>query len=101
MPSATAIRASFHSGNHRQTLTFDRPFRIGRVKECEVRIVREFVSRTHAEVVFEQQRWWIRDLQSSNGIFINDQKVKMAPLEGAVTVRLGASGPSVLLEVER
>ncbi len=79
---------------------FTQPFRIGRVKECEVYIDSRYVSRSHAEVVLEDGVWWIRDLGSSNGIFIDNGRIERAPILDAVSVRLGIHGPEVRLEVE-
>ena len=79
---------------------FTQPFRIGRVKECEVAIDSRYVSRSHAEVTLEDGVWWIRDLGSSNGTFIDDVRVERAPISGVVSAKLGIHGPEVRLEVE-
>jgi membrane-bound lytic murein transglycosylase D len=60
----------------------------------------EYVSRAHAEVSFEAGEWYIRDLQSSNGIFIDQQQVQSTRIAQRVTIRLGIHGPVVTLEVE-
>ncbi len=84
----------------RREFTFDKPFRIGRVEERDVCIKDEHVSRNHAEVTFENGQWWVRDLQSSNGVWIGDRRVDRAPVDPALTVRLGIYGPEVSFEVE-
>ena len=38
-----------------RSFTFTQSFRIGRTDECEVCIRSEYVSRIHAEVIFERQ----------------------------------------------
>ncbi|MGD0360703.1 MAG: FHA domain-containing protein [Bryobacteraceae bacterium] len=83
-----------------QTLHFLKSFRIGRVEECEVCIKNEYVSRAHAEVVFENGQWWVRDLNSSNGIFVNGERVPGAALGPSTTLRLGVAGPELILEVQ-
>jgi pSer/pThr/pTyr-binding forkhead associated (FHA) protein len=60
-------------------LLFDKPFRIGRVDDCEVTIKNDYVSRSHAEVFFQDGGWWVKDLASSNGIFVQGQRVELAP----------------------
>jgi membrane-bound lytic murein transglycosylase D len=80
---------------------FDRPFRIGRLKECDLFIDNSFVSRAHAEVVFEGGQWSIRDLGSANGLFVGGVRVPFAAIDGLTVVRLGVEGPEVKLEVER
>jgi membrane-bound lytic murein transglycosylase D len=83
-----------------QCFHFTKAFRIGRVEECEVCIEDEFVSRIHAEVVFETGKWWVCDLKSSNGIYVNGQRVDRIPIEGSTSIRLGIYGTEVAFEVE-
>ena len=80
---------------------FDRSFRIGRLKDCDLPIENSFVSRAHAEVVFEDGKWSIRDLGSANGIFVQGQRVQLVPLDELTTIRLGVEGPQVKFEVEK
>lgn len=83
-----------------QEYVFDKPFRIGRIDECEVCIRNEYVSRNHAEVAFENGRWVVRDLNSSNGIYIRDERVTEVAILQPTTMRLGIAGPSLAMEVE-
>ncbi len=83
----------------RRDLYFDRSFRIGRQKDCEVCIPDEFVSRVHAEVILDQGRWWIKDL-STGGIFVHGERVEFAPVPGTLVMRLGANGPLIGLHAE-
>jgi peptidoglycan lytic transglycosylase D len=83
-----------------QSFRFTEPFRIGRVEECEIRIENDYVSRIHAEVVFEGGAWWVRDLNSSNGIFVGGQRVERAPVGQATVIRLGIFGTEVSFELE-
>lgn len=76
-------------------------FTIGRVEECDVCVPNEYVSRAHAKVTFENGRWSVRDLNSSNGIYINGKRTKTAVIEGTCLMRLGVEGPFVSLELER
>ena len=85
----------------KQILTFNGSFVIGRTDDCDVTIKDEFVSRAHVRVLYEQGQWWIRDLQSANGIFVNEQRVETLPIQEMVTFRLGVRGPFVRIEVTR
>jgi peptidoglycan lytic transglycosylase D len=85
----------------RRTFQFRRSFRIGRKKDCDVYFDNDFVSRSHAEIAFENGRWWVRDLGSSNGIYIGAKRVECAPVAQTTTIRLGIYGPEVLLEIEQ
>lgn len=62
---------------------------IGRHADCGLRIPSQYVSRHHARVFFEQGYWWVEDLKSSNGVFINKEKAQRARLVNACTLQLG------------
>jgi len=96
-PSIEVTLATSADYQHRR---FTKPFRIGRTDECEVRINDDYVSRTHAEVVFENGQWWVRDLNSSNGVFVAGKRVEAVPVSPAITIRLGIEGPELTLEVQ-
>ena len=83
----------------RREFKLNKPFRIGRDTDCEVLVQNEFVSRHHAEVSFENGQWWIVDLNSSNGIYVGDQRFKRISVVQEITIRLGIQGPQVTLEV--
>ncbi len=82
-------------------LVFDKPFQIGRVDECDVTIKNDYVSRKHAEVFLQEGDWWVKDLGSSNGIFVAGQRVELTRVGQGVKIRLGVEGPFVDLETER
>ncbi len=79
---------------------FERGFKIGRLKECELCIENSFVSRAHAEVEFVDGTWLIRDLGSANGIFLLGERLPTVKITGPTTIRLGVEGPEVRFEVE-
>lgn len=89
------------SASDRQDFRFDQTFRIGRTEDCEVCIQNQFVSRAHVEVVLDGGVWRVRDLGSSNGIFVDGQRVSESLTIGEkLVLRLGVEGPFVLLQVE-
>ncbi|HYP08124.1 MAG TPA: FHA domain-containing protein [Bryobacteraceae bacterium] len=79
---------------------FHSSFRIGRAEDCGLRIQNDFVSRYHVEVVVEGERWIVRDLGSSNGIFVGGNRVPHAEVVGSMVVRLGVEGPAVGFKLE-
>ncbi len=97
-----AIRVTVEQqGQDARELQFRKGFLIGREDRCEVQILSAGVSRRHAQVSYEQGRWWIEDLQSANGTFIQGQKISKIPLAPAVKVVLGVAGDvSLLFRVE-
>lgn len=64
--------------------------RLGRSWEADARIEDAAVSRVHAEVVSDRGRFFINDLGSANGTFVNERRVDRAPLEDGNIVRLGS-----------
>ena len=85
----------------RSSLEFAAPFRIGRSAECEVRLQNDYVSRVHAEVTPQGSGWVIRDLGSSNGIFVDGQRVTTSPLRSGTTIRFGVGGPQLSFHLPR
>jgi membrane-bound lytic murein transglycosylase D len=90
------LRVSLGPGH--RTLIFSSSFRIGRAEDCEVSIQNEYASRVHAQVIFENGNWWIRDLNSSNGLYCGGQRVESVPITRSTTVRLGVEGPEIFFE---
>jgi pSer/pThr/pTyr-binding forkhead associated (FHA) protein len=48
------------------------------------------VSRTHAELRHKAGRWFIRDLGSKNGTWLNGRRVREAPVARGDVLRLGS-----------
>jgi EAL domain-containing protein (putative c-di-GMP-specific phosphodiesterase class I) len=67
------------------------PFRIGRVPDLELRIRSASVSRLHAELTQVGDKLLVRDLGSSNGTFVNRQRVDgVAPLRMGDVLHVGS-----------
>jgi hypothetical protein len=50
--------------------------RLGRLAENTVVVDDSHTSARHAEVRFERGQWWVRDLGSSNGTWLNGEPVR-------------------------
>ncbi len=79
---------------------FTTSFCIGRDDDCEIQVDSSLASRRHVEVEFVEGTWWIRDLESTNGSYIDGRKVERVRLDDKLTLRLGEDGVSFELSVE-
>jgi membrane-bound lytic murein transglycosylase D len=87
-------------GKDPSELQFRKSFFIGREDSCELQILSLGISRKHAEVFFEKGRWWIKDLQSANGTFLNGEKIDKMPIGRSTKVDLGTGDASLTFTVE-
>jgi hypothetical protein len=100
-PSPPPVKIYVEKGAaERRIYTFTQPFRAGRDKTCDVRLSDPGVSRFHAEFWFAEGAWWVLDLQSANGTYVNGMKVDRAPLSRQTRVELGHGGPALAVELE-
>jgi len=53
---------------------------VGRHSQADIRIASRDVSRHHCRLVFADGQWYVEDLGSLNGTYVNDQAVTRAPL---------------------
>jgi len=83
-----------------QKFEFTKTFRIGRDPECQVRLTDAAVSKVHLEVFFEKDKWWARDLNSTNGTFRGGKKITKLQLGARTKLILGRTGPLLTFEVE-
>jgi len=78
-----------HALRDGQTLT------IGRALDCDVVIDHASVSRRHAQVVVHGALASLSDLNSSNGVYRNSERVKEADLSAGDTLRFGSVEASI------
>jgi pSer/pThr/pTyr-binding forkhead associated (FHA) protein len=65
---------------------------IGRAAECELRLDDTYVSQQHARIFDRSGNWFVEDLGSTNGTFVNEQKlVAPAMLTPGDTIRVGTT----------
>ncbi|MGP1345684.1 MAG: FHA domain-containing protein [Phycisphaerales bacterium] len=86
-----SIQTSDGSVLKRLELSGSRPVRIGRSKECDIRIPVPSISRHHAELVplDEAREWIIRDLGSTHGVKIKGSPINEATITPGMEVHLG------------
>ena len=66
------------------------PLEIGRAEACQVRLSDSYVSSFHARIFNRDGSWYIEDLGSTNGTYLNQRKLTSpAELQAGDHVRLG------------
>lgn len=51
---------------------------VGRHPRATIMVDSAFMSSEHAQVSWDQDRWWIADLNSTNGTFVNGTRIRVA-----------------------
>ena len=62
---------------------------IGRSSACQIVLGDDTVSRRHAELRYDDGRWMLRDLGSSNGTYVNGRFVTEAEIQPGDVIHLG------------
>lgn len=62
---------------------------IGRGEESHIQLDHPEVSRSHAAIHAKDNMWVIKDLESTNGLFINGTLMKYAVLKPCDVIRIG------------
>jgi hypothetical protein len=69
----------------------DKQILIGRSSDLDMVLVEDMVSRKHARIAMQTDQIWIEDLGSTNGTFVNGEKIKRARLKEGDRVLIGTS----------
>lgn len=64
-------------------------FTIGRKAENSLQLLSDTVSRQHAEIVYEQDTYYLIDVGSKRGTFVNDQRIERCALQHQDRIRIG------------
>lgn len=49
---------------------------IGREPSCDISLPDPVISARHARLIYRNMHWWIEDLMSTNGTYLNDERVE-------------------------
>lgn len=63
---------------------------VGRSPECDLMLDDRSISRRHAQLFFREGRWILIDLESTNGSYINGERVQRAELLPGDVVTIGS-----------
>lgn len=80
---------------------FSVPFTIGRGDGCELQINENSVSRRHVSIEPAAEGWWMKDLGSGNGTFLDGVRITEILLPDRGLIELGVGGPVISLRIER
>jgi pSer/pThr/pTyr-binding forkhead associated (FHA) protein len=69
----------------------DKQILVGRSSDLDMVLVEDMVSRKHARISMQGDQIWIEDLGSTNGTFVNGEKIKRGRLKEGDRVLIGTS----------
>jgi pSer/pThr/pTyr-binding forkhead associated (FHA) protein len=62
-------------GDKVQSVTLDGNLQIGRADACQVRLDDTYISSFHARIFRRDDGWYVEDLGSTNGTYLNQRRV--------------------------
>jgi adenylate cyclase len=79
------------SGTVRDFALVKESISIGRTPENDIELKDSLISRKHTSIVKKGDRYVVYDLGSSNGTFVNKERIEMKPLDNGDVIRVGES----------
>jgi HD-GYP domain-containing protein (c-di-GMP phosphodiesterase class II) len=77
------------NGTQRSVSLYKTLFTIGRLSNNDLQIEDPYISRYHAEIIFDGENYSFRDKGSTSGSFVNGNKAQETPLKSGDKVNLG------------
>jgi pSer/pThr/pTyr-binding forkhead associated (FHA) protein len=93
-PTARSYVLRFISGKYQGgefPIVPEKQIVVGRSSDLDMVLVEDMVSRKHARITMQQEQIWIEDLGSTNGTFVNGEKIKRTRLKEGDRVLIGTS----------
>ena len=89
-PGPSTLLVQGRSDAKPRTVRLSASMTVGRAPECELRLDDTYASQQHARLFAKNNSWFVEDLGSTNGTFVNDQKLAApAMLQPGDKVRVG------------
>ena len=89
-PSQLVVTAGAQAGAMMQL--GDHPITIGRANDIEVSLQADYASGRHARLFPQGSRWFLEDLNSTNGTYVNGERLTRAtPIEPGDDFRVGGT----------
>lgn len=67
----------------------DRKITIGRGQKCGWTLVDSKISNTHCQIELQKKQFWLKDLDSTNGTYVNKKAVNEIALQNQDTINIG------------
>jgi hypothetical protein len=93
-PGGRSFVLRFISGKYQGgefPIASDKQILVGRSSDLDMVLVEDMVSRKHARISMQGDQIWIEDLGSTNGTFVNGEKIKRGRLKEGDRVLIGTS----------
>ena len=93
-PGARSYVLRFISGKYQGgefPIAAEKQILVGRSSDLDMVLVEDMVSRKHARINMQADQIWIEDLGSTNGTFVNGEKIKRSRLKEGDRVLIGTS----------
>ncbi len=62
---------------------------VGSGMDCDIQLQEEFVSSRHASFHYEKGKYYVTDLDSANGTFVNRRRITKKGLQDGDTIKIG------------
>ena len=89
--SQLRIRYTDPDGKITELLLAEQPITVGRSPDADIITLDERASRMHCSVRIWDGEYYVKDLKSKNGTYLNHQRVEMAKIKPGDKIRLGNS----------
>lgn len=89
-PAVAIVRSA--DGKRKGTIKLVSPMDVGRAETCRIQPDDTYISTMHARFSSRDGTWYVEDLGSTNGTFVNEQRItKPTPVQAGDTVRVGTT----------
>lgn len=91
-PPSTLLLSTTDGGGRAKAIPLDASTTIGRGAGCELRIDDQYASSEHARIFGRNGSWYVEDLGSTNGTYVNEQRLAApAMLASGDKIRIGTT----------
>lgn len=88
-PPRLHVRYTDPDGKTTEIQLSDKPITMGRSPDADIITLDERASRMHCGIRIWDGEYYIKDLKSKNGTYLNNQRVEMAKIKPGDKIRLG------------